>query len=66
MYGFWIFTIKKLIYDKYYKNYFEMYGEVVSLDETACIIEDCYGQRYRITWPRLERFEKLEKPMEEI
>ena len=66
VYGFWIFTVKKLIYGKYYTNYFETYGEVEKVTDTDIIIkDDAYDPeiiRHRIVWDRLIKFEKRNKP----
>ena len=62
VYGFWIFRIKRLLFEHYYNTYFEMYGDVIAIDEKAVTIKDCYDFTYRIVWDRLIKFEKQDKP----
>ena len=68
VYGFWIFTKKKLIHERYISAYFETYGTVIKADDVQIIVEDCDlnydGEKitHRIVWNRLIKFEKQDKP----
>jgi len=61
-FGYWEFTVKKLINEHYYKNYFEVFGSVIKVDEVAIIIQDADDIKYRIVWDRLEKFIRRVKP----
>ena len=68
VYGKWEFTCKKLLYERFKITLFKTYGHIIKVDETAIEIETCDLNdndkpiTYRITWPRLIKFEKQDKP----
>jgi len=70
VYGKWKFSVKKLMFGRFLITQFKTYGHIIKVDETAIEIETCDLDindkiiTHRITWPRLIKFEKRDKPVE--
>ena len=66
IFGYWEFSTRKLMFGRYYITPIITYGEVIKADNEQIIIIDCDDIKYRIVWNRLIKFEKQDKPTNEI